>query len=207
MLEAISVREFARRAGCDEKVVRRKVKTEHLPALADGKIDARYLSVDWRSGDRLPADTAGSFADSADTGETLEEAAERIVNVEGRATWSKAEAERVKENFAALLKQLEFDRESGRVVEIDDVVVAVAAEYALVRNKLLNIGSRVAPKVAVLQSAEEIKALVDEEVVLALKELSIDADGEQDYDVLRQSIQGRFGPASDEAPEGEERGS
>ena len=138
-------------------------------------------------------------------GETPEDAADRIVNVEGRAEWSKAEAERVKENYAARLKQLEYDRQSGQVVDIDDVVIAVASEYAILRSRFLDIGSKVAPRVAVLKSAEEIKAIIDAQVVEALTELTVD-DGERDFERLRQSVRDRFGASVDEVEESQERG-
>lgn len=197
MIVGISIREFARRAECDDKVVRRKVKSEHIQLLADGTIDPRYLEIDWRSGDALPADSADTFGLSADT-ETLDDVADKIASIEGRAQWSKAEAERVKENYAALLRQLEYDRESGLVVEIDDVVIAVASEYALVRNKLLNIGSRVAPDISTMDSPEEIKALIDKHVIEALKGLTLDGDGERDFEKLRGSVQSRLRGLADE---------
>lgn len=195
MADGISIREFARRAGCDEKVVRRKVKTEHIKPLADGTIDPAYLNVDWRKGDPLPADNGHEVADSAD----LRDEAARLVSADGAELWSKADAEKVKENYAARLKQLEYDRESGLVVAIDDVVVAVASEYAVVRNRLLGIGSKVAPTLATLQDAEQIKAIIDAEVIEALNQLTVDVDGERDFDKLRESIRGRFGPTADEA--------
>ncbi len=187
--EGISIREFARRAGCDDQVVRRKVKSGHLPALSNGKLDPAHLEVDWRSGVSAP----GPIADIAD-GETIEDAAARTI-IEKGAVWSKAEAERVKENYAALLKQLDYDRESGLVAEIDDVVVLIASEYALVRNKLSNIGSRVAPRIAVMNSAEAIKAMIDAEVVLALTELTADAPRSTSYAELRESVCERFRPS------------
>lgn len=195
MVDGISIREFARRAGCDEKVVRRKVKTEHIQLLADGTIDPAYLIVDWRKGDQLPADSDEPVADT----QSLRDEAARMVSADGNELWSKADAEKVKENYAARLKQLEYDRESGLVVPIDDVIVAVASEYAVVRNKLLGIGSKVAPTVATLLDAEEIKAIIDAEVIEALQQLTVDVDGERDFDKLRESIQGRFGPAAEEA--------
>jgi hypothetical protein len=146
----------------------------------------------------LPADTVGAFADSAD-GVSIEDMATRMVAADGKELWSKADAEKVKENYAARLKQLEYDRESGLVVPIDDVVVAVASEYAVVRNRLLGIGSKVAPTISVLQSPEEIKAIIDAEVVEALSQLTVDVDGERDFDKLRESIQSRFGPSPEEA--------
>jgi hypothetical protein len=205
MSEGISIREFARRAGCDEKVVRRKVKTLHIQPLSDGTLDPAYLTVDWRKGDRLAADLAGNIAGTAD-GESALDAVDRIIGSKGRVMWSKAQAEQVKENYAALLRQLEYDRESALVVEIEDVALAVASEYALVRNKLQNIGSRIAPRVAVLRSAEEIKAIVDAEIAAALNELTTDVSGETDFGKLRQSLSVRFGPSADEAAPGEARG-
>lgn len=193
--KSLSIREFARRAGCDDKVVRRKIQSGHLPTDADGKLDPRYLDVDWRKGDPLPSAPASAAALSAD--KSIYDAAEEIVSAPGGAKWTKAEAERIKENYVALLRQLEFERESGLVVEIEDVVVAVASEYAVVRNRLLGIGSKVAPSVAVLKSAEEIKAIIDEEVIAALNELAID-DGQRDFGSLRKSLQDRFGPSTDE---------
>jgi len=197
--KSISIREFARRAGCDDKVVRRKIQSGHLQAAPDGKLDPRYLEVDWRKGEALPSVSAGKSDTDAD--KSIRDAAQEMVSAPGGARWSKAEAERIKENYAALLRQLEFERESGQVVEIEDVVVAVASEYAVVRNRLLGIGSKVAPTAAVLKSAEEIKAIIDEEVIAALNELAID-DGQRDFGHLRKSLQDRFGSSADEASPG-----
>jgi len=198
MTTGISIREFARRAGCDDKVVRRKVKTEHIKPFADGTIDPGYLDVDWRSGEQ-PVSAIAYDADADADSQSLEDAALRLVSADGQELWSKADAEKVKENYAARLKQLEYDREVGLVVEIDDVIAAVASEYAVVRNRLLGIGSKVAPTIAVLNSAEEIKALIDKEVVRALGALTVDVHGEEDFGKVRESIQKRFGPASEEA--------
>ena len=79
-------------------------------------------------------------------GETSEDAAARMVFVDGRVFASEAEAKRHKESFLAHQRQLDYDRDRGSVVSVDDVVAAVAAEYALVRNRLLNIATRVAPR-------------------------------------------------------------
>jgi phage terminase Nu1 subunit (DNA packaging protein) len=127
----------------------------------------------------------------------LELTAARLLSDDGAELWSKADAERVKENYAARLKQLEYDRESSKVVEIDDVVVAVASEYAIVRNRLLGIGAKLAPDLATLQSAEEIMALIDEEIIEALNELTIDQGGEPDFGAVRESVRARFWRAAD----------
>ena len=195
----ISIREFARRAGCNEKVVRRKVQSGHLPAFPDGSVDPSYVDLDWRSG--IEMRTAG--ADTADTsginagsmilpGESPEEAAERIINVGGRVLVSKAEAERIKDNYIALMRQLEFEREDFRLVPIEDVVEQVIAEYQLVKNKLIGLGARIAPRAAVMRSAEEVKALIDREVHSALEELAFDGNPNGDIVKAEASIKRRL---------------
>ena len=190
MPEGLSIREFAKRDGCSDMLVRRKIKSGHLPTLGDGTIDPGMIGGDWRKRVRTEgansANTAQVFAPAVrteDTDEDLEsigEIAERILENalgEGRPLLSKAQAEQLKENYVALLRQLEYDRLSGAVAEIEDITTAVAAEYQLVKNRLFNIGARVAPRCAMMKSAEEIKALIDGEVTLALKELTLDQGG------------------------------
>lgn len=209
MTEGISIREFAKRDGCNEKLVRRKIGEGYLAVLADGKLDPALVGTAWRARNRKDADSADTGADRpADTPpvsapaakpadtlaispETVEQAAERLV-FSGRVFTSEAEAKRHKESFLALRQELEYDREIGRVVLIEDVVGAVTGEYALVRNRLLNVSSRVAPRAAVLRSPEEVKALIDSEIALVLEELRLAGPGGESPDAVRRTIRGRF---------------
>ena len=54
----ISVREFARRDGCDDKLVRRAIKSGKLPADDAGKLDPGLVGTGWRKTNRRGADTA-----------------------------------------------------------------------------------------------------------------------------------------------------
>ncbi len=64
----ISLREFARRDGCDDKLVRRALKEGHLTALPDGRLDPALVGSGWRRRNRRAADTgADSAADTADS--------------------------------------------------------------------------------------------------------------------------------------------
>jgi len=188
MPKGLSIREFARRDGCNEKLVRRKLTSGHLIAFEDGSLDPQLVGTDWRARVRTPgADSADSPQVSApsvriedDDPESIGDLAERILHdalSDGQPLLSKAGAEQLKENYIALLRQLQYDRESGAVAEIEEITTAVAAEYQLVKNRLFNIGARVAPRCAMLKSAEEIKALIDGEVTLALQELTLDQGG------------------------------
>ncbi|WP_260927389.1 hypothetical protein [Novosphingobium sp. 9] len=56
--ELISIREFARRDGCDDKLVRRAVKSGKLRVSEDGRIDSALVGSDWRKTNRRAARSA-----------------------------------------------------------------------------------------------------------------------------------------------------
>ncbi|MBP0492865.1 hypothetical protein [Roseomonas indoligenes] len=64
----ISIREFARREGCDDKLVRRAVQGGKLQAFRDGTLNPALVGSGWRKSNRHPAPGADTPADSgADT--------------------------------------------------------------------------------------------------------------------------------------------
>ena len=196
MGQGVSKSEFARREGCDESLVRRKVKSGHLVAFADGTIDPALVGSGWRKGSRKQSDSSDTSDKPVVRGPT-DRAAQKIlddqpISIDGRTFHSKAQAERMKENYLAKLRQIDFDRAAGAVVDIDDVVNIVVAEYQLVRNKLLALGARIAPRVAVMKSAEEVKALIDREVNSALEELAFDGDADGDLDEADEAVKRRL---------------
>ncbi len=48
----ISIREFARRDGCSEKLVRNALKTQHLPTFPGKQLPANLVGTGWREGNR-----------------------------------------------------------------------------------------------------------------------------------------------------------
>ncbi|WP_228882487.1 hypothetical protein [Paraburkholderia saeva] len=106
--------------------------------------------------------------------ESPEQAAERIIVALG-PNMDFEEARRVKENYLALKAQLEYDRDSGQVVLVEDVTRAVGAEYAKVRTRLLAIPSNLAPHLTRLNSANEMCDAVEKAIVAALEELTVAA--------------------------------
>ena len=185
----ITLREFARREKCDEALVRRRQKAGHLPKGADGKIDAALVGTGWCARNARRADSGGAdkrksvsavrspqAKASKDRAESPAAAAKRLVYSEGRVFETKAEAERHKESFLARLRELQFDRESGKVVEVDAVAAIVTGDYLRVKGRLLPIGALAAPRLVVAKSADECKAIVDELVHQALAELSAGED-------------------------------
>lgn len=96
----------------------------------------------------------------------------KVTEIDGVELWSRADAETVKENFSARLKQLEFERESACVVTIDEAARHIVDEFGIVRQRCRSIGAEITPKLVDMTSAAEIKAAIDDAVVAALADLS-----------------------------------
>lgn len=119
-----------------------------------------------------PADVA------RDAAEPLADAAMRAIEgivKQGGTLWTHAEAARIKENYLAKLRELEYDVKSGAVVEVVEVGKKVAAEYAAVRAGVLSVPSKLAPKLALVRTAEEIRDLLSVAIGEALEALTLDA--------------------------------
>lgn len=198
--ETVSQAEFARRKGVSKASVTAWKSKGLLSMTPDGLV--KVEESEWLLADRPATYRGGTTKGGAAAqpkpeakprpGETPEQAAERIVVREGAAPYDHAEAVRIKENYLALLRQLEFDLKSGAVVPIDVVVAVLVDQLARVRNKVLSISVRTAPRAAVLRSAEEVRALFDAEAALALEELTLDGAG-LGLDELRDVLRERFG--------------
>jgi hypothetical protein len=169
MALGISIREFARRDGCSDMLVRKAIKTGRLHALADGTLDPQFVGSGWRKANRRGEPKVPP--PSAD----LQKIADQAVRIEGRAPYTLVEAERIKANYLAMLRQLQYDRESNAVVLIEEVGAAVEAEYRVVRERLLAIPGKLVHTLFSLRSAEEVRAALNAEICEALQNLSADA--------------------------------
>lgn len=189
----LTVREFARQAGCDEKQVRRAIGKGLLAKDCNGLLAATEVDGQWRKPNRrgvAKIATAGadnvrtrsfvrSGADklevSARDDETPEEAAERIVAAAGDLL-PLAKALELKENYLARHQQLSYDLKARSVVMIEEVAKAVGAEYATVRTKLLAIPAERAPAIHRLRTVVEVEDLLRSVIAEALGGLTLDRD-------------------------------
>lgn len=122
--EMLSIREFARRDGCNEKLVRRAISDGHLRPSPDGKLTADLVGTGWRKTNRRGADTADIpadiLADTADIESLLEDgrADDFIRQVLSGNFAEMAEAERIKENGLALKHLLDARRKAGALIDL-----------------------------------------------------------------------------------------
>ncbi|HBK4657558.1 TPA: RNA polymerase subunit sigma-70 [Serratia marcescens] len=130
-----------------------------------------------KTGNRSSGNKSGNKNDK-DLAESPTKTVERMIAEHG-VTMTLDEARQMKENFLALLTQLEYDIKSGQVLPYKDMIEAVGNEYARMRTRLIAIAPEHGPRLRVLASttndAEFVQAL-QEVVYEAMEELSLDAD-------------------------------
>lgn len=130
-----------------------------------------------KTGNRSSGNKSGNKNDK-DLAESPTKTVKRMIAEHG-VTMTLDEARQMKENFLALLTQLEYDIKSGQVLPYKDMIEAVGNEYARMRTRLIAIAPEHGPRLRVLASttndAEFVQAL-QEVVYEAMEELSLDAD-------------------------------
>jgi len=189
--ERIAVREFARRAGCDEKQVRRAIEKGALVRDADGLLAAADVGGQWRKPNRRGIEKIAARSGQTELNvrtvadksaaavnvreeETAEEAAERIIAEQ--PLLSLADALALKENYLARHQQLSYDLKAGSVVMVADVAKTVASEYATVRTRLLAIPAERAPALHRLKTVTEVEDFLRSVISEALEGLTFDRD-------------------------------
>lgn len=180
--------EFARLHGVSREAVR-KWKNRELIVMKGDQVDvaasdarvAKFRSVPTRERANSPVGTTPPVATHAPEpdGEVDAEARRRAeaagIMAAGGADWTLDQAKTHKERFAALLNELEYDQEAGKVVPVADVARIVGEEYARVRTRLLALPAENAPRIQRLKTATEVQDALHELIVEALEELTRDA--------------------------------
>ena len=159
MKQGISIREFARRENVSDTLVRKALKLNRLEAFEDGSLNPELVGSNWREGNAKSANSANPVVRTAPRGshaanpspvdsETLEEEAARLLESGGEANHAYAEALRRKENYLALLRQLEYENKSGSLVELEVAEKILFEQARASRDAWLNWPTRVGPLLA-----------------------------------------------------------
>lgn len=133
----VSLREFARRDGCSDRLVRNAISAGKLKAFADGTLDPALVGTGWRKTNRNAETRADPSADDAATAEML-----------GAGQGTLAQADRAKANALALKHLLAARKAAGELVEIAMAEKVLFEEARGVRDAWMNWPARVGPTVA-----------------------------------------------------------
>jgi hypothetical protein len=173
--------DFARHRGVSRKTVTAWKHAGYL-VWQDGKIDrdASDALLDSRHAPKgASAPPAGQPDRSSAAAGVQAEAppqSEAILRtlIDGADLLTEAEAKRVKENYLALQRRLEYERQSGELVPIDQVEREYADRCQRIRSRLLALPNEVAGAIAqrVGGNAGEVRSIVQENVNDVLEELA-----------------------------------
>ncbi|HEX7853830.1 MAG TPA: hypothetical protein VF503_09060 [Sphingobium sp.] len=175
--EFISIREFARRDGCNEKLVRRAVKAGKLKVSEDGRVDAAQCGSDWRRTNRRAAETADTEAPKGadtqkvsapkqsakklsaptDDDDDLHKAVAEIVGEESSNFLADVlagkfhligNAEKIKENALAAKHLLAARQAAGDLIEVEKAEALFFDTARAERDGWISFPSRIGPLLA-----------------------------------------------------------
>lgn len=167
--KGLSIRGFARREGCSDTLVRRAITQGRLKAKKDGTLDPALIGSPWRQAnataskaDAKPARPASSRRSAGSQGseksapgdvDSLEAEASRLLSEGGGVDY--AEALRRKENWLALLRQMEYEQKSGALVEFAVAQAVLFEAFRGQRDAWLNWPAKIGPLLAAELGLEE----------------------------------------------------
>lgn len=157
----LSQAEFARLHGVSKKTVTMWKQAGRLVLGAGGLVDVE------RSNELL-----GQRPEKRKGGSAKGPTAKRTGEAQDAPDWPLHEASRRKEAAMARLKELEYDRKTGRVVLVEDVIWQINREMHIVRTRLLAIPSQCAVQIARLTTPVEVEVALRDVIYEAMSELS-----------------------------------
>ncbi len=94
---------------------------------------------------------------------------------------------RRKEAAAAKLKELEYDKASGKVVDAAQAAKVLGHILGVIRNRLTGLPSKITPFLVLAQDAPTVRQILTEEIDLILTELTAES-GPLTADALRKAV-------------------
>lgn len=149
----ISAREFARRDGCNEALVRRALGQGKLAKNADGKMDATLVGTPWRMGNIDAAPASAGIAYSPAEGSTQESNRSKSDADTGPfsgdpALPSYGTSQQRKEAALAEMRQIELAKMREDLVEIELARRVVFGAIRTIRDAWMNFPSSAGPRIA-----------------------------------------------------------
>lgn len=150
-MATLSIRAYAKHRGVYESAVRKAIATGRIALMPDGQIDPEVADRQWSNNTAVQQD-------------------ERVNDSGSGISYQKSRAN--KELFEALLKKLEYEEKSGKLVEIAKMEVDAFTAARVARDKLLAIPDRLAPALVGITDIHEIKEVLRKEIITSLQNLT-----------------------------------
>lgn len=145
--------QYAQHSGVDRKTIGRWIKAGRFIVMDGELIDVEASDAalkknrDGKDPRASNAKKNKAPARSNDGGDDIEKTVQQIMLTEG-ASLSREEAARIRENYMALLAKLQYEKDSGQLVELAVAEEVLFNAFRQQRDAWLNWPSRVAPLMA-----------------------------------------------------------
>jgi len=160
--------QYARHRGVDKNAVRRALATGRIKKGAKG-IDPVEADKDWANNTDLSKPKNSVTGNPhLKRGETPAPMKAATANGNGNHY---AHNRAVREGYAAALAKLEWEKETGKLVPVEDVRKGAYAAGRRIRERMMNMPDRLAAVVAGLSNIHDCRKVIADEVKLALNEL------------------------------------
>jgi len=160
----LSIRAYARHRGVTEAAVRKAIRQGRVSKGKNGKINPKTADKEWGQ-NTDPAQIKAVF-----TEEKPDYSQNSIPNATNGPSYQQSRA--IKEAYGAKLLRLQFEKESKKLISIDDVKVSAFNAARMTRDRILNIPDRVIPQLVGKTNIFEMKEILKAELIKALEELS-----------------------------------
>ena len=160
----LSIRGYARHRGVTDGAVRKAIKAGRITKNKNDKIDPELADKQW-SKNTDPAQVKEIKKE--------EEVRQETGNYNPAPLGPRYQQSRaIKEAYNAKLTRLQFERESKKLISVDEVKISAFNVARMTRDRILNIPDRVIPQLVGKTDIHEMKELLKLELVKALEELS-----------------------------------
>jgi len=146
----LSIRAYAKHRGVTEGAVRKAIKSGRISKKDNGKIDPNLADSQWSKN----TDPISPPSSPLSVGPSYQQ--------------SRA----IKEAYNAKLTRLQFEKESKKLISVDEVKISAFNAARMTRDRMLNIPDRVIPALVGKTDIFAMKEILKTEIVKALEELS-----------------------------------
>ena len=175
----LSIRAYARQKGVSDTAVHKAIKSGRIPVEADGTIDPSKANAAWERNTSpaqqrkpVPVKPAPDKPSPPPVRQATQRPAEPEAGSSTAGVPNYQMSRAVRETYNAKLTRLDYEERTGKLLNADDVAKEAFAIAHRVRDRLLNIPSRMASVLASETDSKAIELLLSQELRIALEELS-----------------------------------
>jgi len=160
----LSIRGYAKHRGVTEAAVRKAINQGRISKGKNGKINPQKADNEWNK-NTDPAQIKRTIP--VNKPDYTQNSAPHSLSGP-----SYQQSRAIKEAYSAKLIRLQFEKESKKLISVDDVKVTAFNAARMTRDRILNIPDRVIPQLVGKTNIFEMKEILKAELIKALEELS-----------------------------------